>query len=67
VPEIRRSLNPVRSSVSKSERPRSVQTSNGLKKQQQAKAHHSEGPKQTIVELGTKPVRSSIESLRSQT
>ncbi len=38
-----------------------------LKKQKQAKAQHSGEPKQTIGELRTKPVRSSIESLRSQT
>ena len=37
-----------------------------LKKQKQAKAQHSGEPKQTIGELRTKPVRSSIESLRSQ-
>jgi biopolymer transport protein ExbB len=38
-----------------------------LKNQKQAKARHSGEPKQTIGELRTKPVRSSIESLRSQT
>ena len=38
-----------------------------LKNQKQANARHSGEPKQTIGELRTKPVRSSIESLRSQT
>ncbi|MGB2806588.1 MAG: MotA/TolQ/ExbB proton channel family protein [Sedimentisphaerales bacterium] len=38
-----------------------------LKNQKQANARHSGEPKQTIGELRTKPVRSSIESRRSQT
>jgi len=38
-----------------------------LKKQKQAKGQNEGEPKQAIAELRTKPVRSSIESLRSQT
>ena len=66
VPEIRSSLNPVRSSASKSESPRSVQTSNGVKKQEHAEARRAEELKQPIRELPAKPVRTSIESLRSR-
>jgi biopolymer transport protein ExbB len=63
VPEIRRSLNPVRSSVGKSVGPASVRTSNGVKKQSQAEPRRIVETKQPIRELGSKPTGTIGESL----
>jgi len=64
VPEIRRSLKPVRSSSSKSERPLSVQTSNGVEKQKPAETQRAAAAKQAIQTLPAKPGRTTVESLR---
>ena len=63
VPEIRRSLNPVRSSPGKSVEPPSARTSNGTKKQSQAEPRHTTKTKLPIRELGGKPTKTMGESL----